>query len=455
MFHWICPECGREIAPTVRECPACDPRAAVAVAVEDSAPPLASVSHGPTPAVPALYGGGHAGLNAYPEMAPNPLLVLARRLHDQRPATESTPVSGAPEPAAPETPPPVPASLAPDLPAVRLLASSAPVALLPPPEPAPIEPEPIKLEAIRLEPIRPQPLDAPKPVEEIDPPWATPLSLLAVAPVGAAAKTPAAPQPARPTPAPVTWNSLKERAAAPGPTLPLGVLEDNRASVLPKIQPAPPSRSVLIPDVGPRITLPGPALPPQLTSLEQAGLARILAPRPRQSAPQSARGWLVSGVVMLALVAAVIGILLVVTPLTPGKPQSPVPHGAVPHGAVPHAVPEAATPAPVITQPASYSLSKMVEVTGFRFVMDASKKPEVHYLVVNHSSSQLNDVTVFVTLRTTSAKPGQPPLCRFSFRPAGLAGYEAKEMVSPIQKLPPAAALPEWRDLYADVELGQ
>src|SRR5712691_13443589 len=30
MFHWICPECGREIAPTVRECPACDPKAVVA-----------------------------------------------------------------------------------------------------------------------------------------------------------------------------------------------------------------------------------------------------------------------------------------------------------------------------------------------------------------------------------------------------------------------------------------
>ena len=24
MFHWICPECGCEIAPTVRECPACE-----------------------------------------------------------------------------------------------------------------------------------------------------------------------------------------------------------------------------------------------------------------------------------------------------------------------------------------------------------------------------------------------------------------------------------------------
>src|SRR5579872_4481522 len=29
MFHWICPECGREIAPTIRECPACDPAAAI------------------------------------------------------------------------------------------------------------------------------------------------------------------------------------------------------------------------------------------------------------------------------------------------------------------------------------------------------------------------------------------------------------------------------------------
>ncbi len=25
MFHWICPECGREIPPAVRECAACDP----------------------------------------------------------------------------------------------------------------------------------------------------------------------------------------------------------------------------------------------------------------------------------------------------------------------------------------------------------------------------------------------------------------------------------------------
>ena len=27
MFHWICPECGQEIAPGVKECPVCDPQA--------------------------------------------------------------------------------------------------------------------------------------------------------------------------------------------------------------------------------------------------------------------------------------------------------------------------------------------------------------------------------------------------------------------------------------------
>ena len=31
MFHWICPECGREIPPRLKECPSCDPQAAPVV----------------------------------------------------------------------------------------------------------------------------------------------------------------------------------------------------------------------------------------------------------------------------------------------------------------------------------------------------------------------------------------------------------------------------------------
>src|SRR5580704_11149544 len=47
MFHWICPECGREIAPTVRECPACDPNAV------EAEPALAGVVEAP-PARPIV-----------------------------------------------------------------------------------------------------------------------------------------------------------------------------------------------------------------------------------------------------------------------------------------------------------------------------------------------------------------------------------------------------------------
>src|SRR5579862_8849902 len=39
MFHWICPECGREIAPAVKECPGCDPASASAEA-QISAPEI-------------------------------------------------------------------------------------------------------------------------------------------------------------------------------------------------------------------------------------------------------------------------------------------------------------------------------------------------------------------------------------------------------------------------------
>src|SRR6266851_790572 len=53
MFHWICPECGREIPPAVKECPACDRAEA----------PVAAVS-------------------AEPEIGPDVLLVLAEEIRE-------------------------------------------------------------------------------------------------------------------------------------------------------------------------------------------------------------------------------------------------------------------------------------------------------------------------------------------------------------------------------------
>lgn len=106
-------------------------------------------------------------------------------------------------------------------------------------------------------------------------------------------------------------------------------------------------------------------------------------------------------------------------------------------------------------QTSSHPLAHYIEVTGFRFLVDLNKKSEVHYLVVNHSAAELADMTVYVTLRTADAKPGQPPVCRFSFRAPTLAPYESKEMTSPIEKLVHPVALPEWQDLRSEVQIAQ
>jgi hypothetical protein len=62
-------------------------------------------------------------------------------------------------------------------------------------------------------------------------------------------------------------------------------------------------------------------------------------------------------------------------------------------------------------------------------------------------------MTVYVTLRAAAAKPGQPPLCRFSFKAPGLGPYESKEMTSPIEKLARSISVPDWQDLRADVQV--
>ena len=64
-------------------------------------------------------------------------------------------------------------------------------------------------------------------------------------------------------------------------------------------------------------------------------------------------------------------------------------------------------------------------------------------------------MTIYVTLRSADAKPGQPPVCRFSFRAPTLAPFESKEMTSPIEKLTRPVALPEWQDLRSDVQVAQ
>ncbi|MEQ1887066.1 MAG: hypothetical protein ABL967_18535 [Bryobacteraceae bacterium] len=88
MFHWICPECGREIAPTVRECPVCDPSADTAELVHAGvveAPARTAITNAPDALPPNAVPSNHMEAPALePGIVPSaPVLKAAE--HSTRP----------------------------------------------------------------------------------------------------------------------------------------------------------------------------------------------------------------------------------------------------------------------------------------------------------------------------------------------------------------------------------
>jgi hypothetical protein len=362
MFHWICPECGREIPPNQRECPACDPKAVSEEAAQGPEVPVVAAADVPfEPAAQVL-----------PDAAGLRQMAIALGILDAEPEAAPAPAI-APEPA----------------PVLGLVMESdapqAAVALLAPPA---------EKVALAKPELPPEPAPAPQP-------------------------------------------------SAPGPLLKLFPLRSYFPGAGRAVQPIALKPRIRRPDSGPRITLPGPMLPPALVSLEDAGVVTVLRTPPRLSgagAGVGVPGWLVSVLVALVLFLLAVIAIKAVLPRSAADPKV-----------------LAAEPRPPIEDNpvalASYPLSKYIEVTGFRIVVDLNKKSEIHYLAVNHSPTRLSDLNVFVTLRSAGARPGQPPICRFSFKAPDLGPFESKEMVSSIEKLSRPVAVPEWQDLKADVQV--
>jgi hypothetical protein len=211
------------------------------------------------------------------------------------------------------------------------------------------------------------------------------------------------------------------------------------------IQPVRPPNQILGANSGPRITLPGPTLPPELTRLQDASLSTMLGEKSEirvkeavaPAAPGDAPSLMRSLFVAFLLLAAALGAfyyLVLPRAVADAKPG-----------------PTAAETTPVAPSNLTGALASSVEVTGFRFVADPSKKSEVQYVVVNHSDGDLTDVTASITLR--SAKAGQT-VARFSFKIPTLKSFESKEMANPIEKSR-SLVLPDWQDLRADIQIGQ
>ncbi len=226
------------------------------------------------------------------------------------------------------------------------------------------------------------------------------------------------------------------------------------------IRPVAPPVDLRRSDTTPRITLPGPMLTRALVSFKDRELAPIFL-EARAFRKRFAYGWLA---IVLA-VGTVLGVgfsSMISTPAratAEARPASEATQGAKATVQANPVETNTSEPAPLTGAPAhargSNPLSKVIEVTGLRIVTDPARKQQVEYLVVNHSSARFPDATIYVTLRAADARVGQAPLCRFSFAAPDLGPFEAKEMISAIEKTNRTANLPEWQDLRAEIEIGQ
>ncbi|MEO8098321.1 MAG: hypothetical protein ABI811_11520 [Acidobacteriota bacterium] len=414
MFHWICPECGREIAPQAKECAACDPLGAAASALTE---PAVAAPAEPTPPVAA-------SIQASLPVTTPPLLLLA-----------------APEP--PAVPEPV---IAPPPMQARIPGSPKP--------PASSVPAPILPAGQDLSPVAAQPLAPPQP-----PSWTpecpipSPASAAGVPSAPIRAPKPAAPSAkhsaaisaAGPEP-PRIETCLPQLMAAPIPQPPLGDLAPWTAATMARIQPV---RSLTKPAASlpvEHISLPGPTLPHELTSLEAAGIGRILVVNPDARSGQGATSWFVSFAVASALFAGVLATAFYAIPslASPGQASTKAP--------VEQPKPQAVPIPRVVVLPSSHPLARYVEVTGVRFITDPEKSPEIHYLVVNHSGTNVAGLNVSVTLRSG---PDQFPLTQFSFRAPNIGPYESREMVSYIKNMNRSVPLPDWQDVHAETQIAQ
>lgn len=115
---------------------------------------------------------------------------------------------------------------------------------------------------------------------------------------------------------------------------------------------------------------------------------------------------------------------------------------------------QASTPAPAqgASKQAS-TLQKFVEVAGMRLTEDSSKKPEVHFLVVNHSGADIADLSANVNLWARTDKSEEETVGTFAFKLSSLRAYESKDLTAPLNTKLKVYELPDWQNLTAEVQI--
>jgi hypothetical protein len=183
-------------------------------------------------------------------------------------------------------------------------------------------------------------------------------------------------------------------------------------------------------------TLAGPCLPPQLRNFTESSR---LAHRPRNKR-SAAPTWMVSVLVAMGLFVGAGGVLQYLAANRDAKAASVTP-------AAPQTGEPVLTPAPVAEEHPS---ARFVEVAGVRVVTTPNKKPQLQYIVVNHSASELTGLNIHIAVHSAESPTG-PPLFRVSTVIPSLAANQSKEIRTDLDAGLKAESIPDWQSLRPEI----
>ncbi len=98
------------------------------------------------------------------------------------------------------------------------------------------------------------------------------------------------------------------------------------------------------------------------------------------------------------------------------------------------------------------ALQKYIEVSGVRFVLDAKKKTQARFVLINHSEADINGLAGNVTIWGRTQKSEEDAQGTFSFN-TNLGPFESKELTVPMNTKLKIYELPDWQNITADVQI--
>ena len=95
---------------------------------------------------------------------------------------------------------------------------------------------------------------------------------------------------------------------------------------------------------------------------------------------------------------------------------------------------------------------KYIEISGVRFLEDAKKKPQVKFVITNHSGADITGLAGNVTIWGRTRKSEEEAAGSFQFT-TSIGAWESRDMTVPLTTKLKMIELPDWQNTSTDVQI--